>query len=57
MGILRRFWRLGFPSGLELFLNVAAFNLFLLMFQSYGVTEGRRSGHRIQLGYPLVRAR
>lgn len=38
--ILRRFWRLGFPSGLELFLNVAAFNLFLLMFQSYGVVEG-----------------
>ena len=39
-GILRRFLRLGFPSGLELLLNVAAFNLFLLMFQSYGVTEG-----------------
>ncbi len=39
-GILRRFLRLGFPSGLELFLNVAAFNLFLLMFQSYGVAEG-----------------
>ncbi len=38
--ILRRFWRLGFPSGLELFLNVAAFNLFLLMFQSYGIPEG-----------------
>jgi len=38
--ILRRFWRLGFPSGLELFLNVAAFNLFLLMFQGYGITEG-----------------
>ena len=38
--ILRRFWRLGSPSGLELFLNVAAFNLFLLMFQSYGVAEG-----------------
>ena len=37
--ILRRFWRLGFPSGLELFLNIAAFNLFLLMFQSYGITE------------------
>ena len=37
--ILKRFWRLGFPSGLELFLNVAAFNLFLLMFQSYGVAE------------------
>jgi MATE family multidrug resistance protein len=32
--ILRRFWRLGFPSGLEMFLNV------LLMFQSYGVAEG-----------------
>ena len=40
VNILRRFWRLGFPSGLELFLNVAAFNLFLLMFQSYGVAEG-----------------
>jgi len=38
--ILRRFLRLGFPSGVELFLNVAAFNLFLLMFQSYGVTQG-----------------
>ena len=38
--ILRRYWRLGFPSGLEMFLNVAAFNLFLLMFQSYGVAEG-----------------
>ena len=37
--ILRRFWRLGFPSGLEQFLNVAAFNLFLLMFQSYGIAE------------------
>ena len=39
-GVLRRFWRLGFPSGLELFLNVAAFNVFLLMFQGYGVVEG-----------------
>jgi len=38
--ILRRFWRLGFPSGMELFLDVAAFNLFLLMFQSYGIAEG-----------------
>jgi len=37
--ILRRYWRLGFPSGLEMFLNVAAFNLFLLMFQSYGIAE------------------
>lgn len=40
MKILRRFWRLGYPSGIEQFLNIAAFNLFLLMFQSYGVTEG-----------------
>ncbi len=39
-GIFRRFFRLGFPSGVELFLNVAAFNLFLLMFQSYGVVQG-----------------
>lgn len=39
-GILKRFARLGFPSGLELFLNVAAFNLFLLMFQSYGIVQG-----------------
>ncbi|MDP6536330.1 MAG: MATE family efflux transporter [Gammaproteobacteria bacterium] len=39
-GILRRFLRLGFPSGMELFLNVSAFNLFLLMFQSYGVEQG-----------------
>ncbi len=39
-GILKRFIRLGFPSGMELFLNVAAFNLFLLMFQGYGIVEG-----------------
>ncbi|MEQ8954129.1 MAG: MATE family efflux transporter [Gammaproteobacteria bacterium] len=39
-GILRRFLRLGTPSGVEQFLNVAAFNLFLLMFQSYGVVQG-----------------
>ncbi len=38
-GITRRYIRLGFPSGMELFLNVAAFNLFLLMFQSYGIPE------------------
>lgn len=40
LGIFKRFLRLGFPSGLELFLNVAAFNLFLLMFQGYGVVQG-----------------
>jgi len=39
-GIFLRFIRLGFPSGMETFLNVAAFNLFLLMFQGYGVPEG-----------------
>ncbi|MDT8399173.1 MAG: MATE family efflux transporter [Pseudomonadales bacterium] len=38
-GIMRRYIRLGLPSGLEMFLNIAAFNLFLLMFQSYGITE------------------
>lgn len=38
-GIIRRYLRLGFPSGMEMFLNVAAFNLFLLMFQSYGIPE------------------
>lgn len=38
-GITRRYLRLGFPSGMEMFLNIAAFNLFLLMFQSYGITE------------------
>lgn len=40
VAVMRRYLRLGLPSGVELFLNVAAFNLFLLMFQSYGVTEG-----------------
>jgi MATE family multidrug resistance protein len=38
-GICRRYLRLGFPSGMEMFLNIAAFNLFLLMFQSYGIAE------------------
>jgi MATE family multidrug resistance protein len=38
-GITRRYLRLGFPSGMEMFLNVAAFNLFLLMFHSYGIAE------------------
>jgi MATE family multidrug resistance protein len=38
-GIIRRYLKLGFPSGTELFLNVAAFNLFLLMFHSYGIAE------------------
>ncbi|MFT6287570.1 MAG: MATE family multidrug resistance protein, partial [Alcanivorax sp.] len=39
-GILKRYLRLGFPSGFELFIGAGTFNLFLLMFQSYGVSEG-----------------
>jgi MATE family multidrug resistance protein len=39
-GITRRYLRLGAPSGLENFMNTASFNLFLLMFQSYGVVQG-----------------
>lgn len=39
-GIMRRYIRLGLPSGVELFLNIAAINLFLLLFQSYGVHQG-----------------
>lgn len=38
--IIKRYLRLGLPSGAEMFLDIAAFNLFLLMFQSYGVVEG-----------------
>ena len=38
--IFKRYFRLGLPSGLETFLNIAAFNIFLLMFQSYGVAAG-----------------
>jgi MATE family multidrug resistance protein len=38
--IIRRYLRLGTPSGLETFMNTATFNLFLLMFQSYGVVQG-----------------
>lgn len=40
IGITRRYLRLGFPSGFELFLNIAAFNLFVLLFQSYGIAPG-----------------
>jgi MATE family, multidrug efflux pump len=39
-GIMRRYLRLGTPSGLESFMNFGTFNLFLLLFQSYGVPEG-----------------
>lgn len=39
-GIMRRYLRLGIPAGIESFLNMGAFNLFLLMFQAYGVAQG-----------------
>ena len=38
--IFKRYLRLGVPSGFELFMNMATFNLFLMMFQSYGVNQG-----------------
>lgn len=34
--VLRRLLRYGLPSGIEFFMNLAAFNLFVLMFHSYG---------------------
>ncbi|QFU75851.1 MATE family efflux transporter [Halioglobus maricola] len=39
-GVMKRFLRLGLPSAMEAFMNTATFNVFLLMFQSYGVAEG-----------------
>ncbi|MEM6581466.1 MAG: MATE family efflux transporter [Pseudomonadota bacterium] len=39
-GILRRYLRLGIPAGVESFLNMGTFNVFLLLFQSYGVVQG-----------------
>jgi MATE family multidrug resistance protein len=39
-GIMRRYLRLGLPSGMESFMNMGTFNLFLLLFQSYGVVQG-----------------
>jgi MATE family, multidrug efflux pump len=38
--VMRRYIRLGFPSGLENFMNTSTFNLFLLLFQSYGIAQG-----------------
>ncbi|MGH1373438.1 MAG: MATE family efflux transporter [Cellvibrionaceae bacterium] len=40
MPLLKRYLTFGFPSGLEMFLNIAAFNAFILLFQSYGVVQG-----------------
>jgi MATE family multidrug resistance protein len=42
-GITRRYLRLGIPNGFEMFMNVATFNLFILLFQSYGVAAGAAS--------------
>jgi MATE family multidrug resistance protein len=39
-GIMRRYLRLGIPAGLESFLNMGTFNMFLLLFQSYGIVQG-----------------
>lgn len=39
-GIMRRYLRLGLPSALELLVALGTFNVFLLLFQSYGVAAG-----------------
>ena len=39
-GIMRRYLRLGLPSGSKVLANMATFNLFLLLFSSYGVVQG-----------------
>ena len=39
-GIVRRYIRLGVPSGFEMFMNITTFNLIIMMFQSYGVAAG-----------------
>ena len=51
-GIMHRYVRLGLPSGIEMFLNVAAFNLFMLMFQSYGIVEAASAA--IVLNWDIV---
>jgi MATE family multidrug resistance protein len=39
-GILRRYVRLGLPSALEVLVALGTFNVFLLLFQSYGIAAG-----------------
>jgi MATE family multidrug resistance protein len=39
-GLMRRYLRLGLPSAMEVFVGMGTFNVFLLMFQSYGVAAG-----------------
>lgn len=38
--IMRRYLRLGLPSALEMLVALSTFNIFLLLFQSYGVAAG-----------------
>lgn len=38
--VAKRYIRLGLPSGVETLIGAGTFNVFLLMFQSYGVAEG-----------------
>lgn len=38
--IMRRYLRLGLPSGCEVLIGMGTFNVFLLLFQSYGVAAG-----------------
>jgi MATE family multidrug resistance protein len=38
--ILKQYLTLGIPTGVDMFLGFAAFNLFVLLFQSFGVVEG-----------------
>jgi MATE family multidrug resistance protein len=37
---MRRYLRLGLPSGFEVLISMGTFSVFLLLFQSYGVSEG-----------------
>ena len=39
-GLMRRYLRLGLPSAFELLVALGTFNVFLLLFQSYGVAAG-----------------
>jgi MATE family multidrug resistance protein len=39
-GFMRRYLRLGLPSAMEVLVGMGTFNVFLLMFQSYGVAAG-----------------
>jgi hypothetical protein len=55
--ILRRFWRLGFPSGLEMFLNecrcIQPVPAHVPVLRG---CRGCRGGYRFQLGYSLFRS-